>query len=106
MKQKEFIEQFEKLKEQYEQNQRNIVTAMQDLVLNYNDGNPIYHIQHRDGTNSDITIKEACIDELLNVYQNVRMDCEVENNGERQNVFRDKLMKQNKYTPDNQYPNF
>lgn len=106
MEQEEFIEQFEELRNQYEQNQRNIVTAMRNLVLNYNDGNPIYHIHHHGGTNIDITIEGACIDELLRVYQDVITRYELENNDERQNVFRDKQMKQNKYTPDNQYPNF
>ena len=88
MEQQEFIEQFEDLKDQYEQNKRNIVAAMQDLVLNYNGNDPIYHLQQHDGMNSDITIKGACIDELLKVYQDVKTHYEMEKNTERQNVFR------------------
>lgn len=106
MEQEAFIEQFEELRDQYEQNQRNIVAAMQDLVLNYNGNDPIYHLQQHDGTNSDITIEGACIDELLKVYQDVRTHYELENNAERQNVFRNKQVEQNKFTQDNPYPNF
>ena len=42
MERKEFIEQFEELKNQYEQNQRSIVIKMRDLVKKYNGSNEVF----------------------------------------------------------------
>lgn len=105
MKQKEFIEQFEKLKEQYEQNQRNIVTAMQALVLKYyscDEKQPFCAMSQT--TVNDIN--NASYEDLCRIYNEISHNYHQSIRAGKNSADRENNMRRNQYGPDNQYPNF
>ena len=106
MKQKEFIEQFEKLKEQYEQNQRNIVDALKALVLKYyNCGEKQSFCAMSQTTVNDIS-SNASYEDLYKIYNEICHDYYGRIRASKNNDCREDNTGLNKYGPDNQYPNF
>lgn len=102
MEQKEFIEQFEELKNQYEQNQRSIVIKMRDLVKKYNGSNEVFVCKLLNKQVNNIS--ESSYEELKMIYDEVKLDYQGDINADKNRIYRENNMKENKYTKDNPYP--
>lgn len=106
MKQKEFIEQFEKLKEQYEQNQRNVVDALKALVLKYYSCDEKQSFCAMSQTTVNDISSNASYEDLYKIYNEICHDYYGRIRASKNSADRENNMRRNQYGPDNQYPNF
>ena len=99
MNYKELIDSFESTLSEYESLHENYTRQLRKLLIEFND-NHIYSFDE----NRFTELNNAFIDEMKDVFSDIKQKHSIAQNANRQDIFREQQTSQNRYTSDNQYP--
>ena len=75
---------------------------MRDLVKKYNGSNEVFVCKLLNKQVNNIS--ESSYEELKMIYDEVKLDYQGDINADKNRIYRENNMKENKYTEDNPYP--
>ena len=99
MNYEELIHGFESIMSEYTEMHIHYTQRIRALLIEYNSNN-IYKYNE----NESVELSNACIEELKNVFADIKQKHSITQNASQQDIFRKQHTSQNRYTSDNQYP--